>query len=176
MPVAPEPEPEPVLEPEARQAAYDGQGTVAVVLYEYEVSSFLNSWLLCSNYILLWKNDRLRKIMKWTYWKESSLQMLRKLMKGGGRALVREGRRGCSLVSHLSVFFVRDDWVMIQRTMLRLYIKLKLTKKSRWKKSRWKWQPHHLHPLHLRHLRLLRLRLQWVSFIYCECLILLHPL
>jgi hypothetical protein len=36
MPVAPEPEPE----PEVHQAAYDGQGTVAVVLYEYEVSYF----------------------------------------------------------------------------------------------------------------------------------------
>ena len=45
MPVAPEPEPEPepVLEPEVRPASYDGQGTVAVVLYEYDVSNFLNS-------------------------------------------------------------------------------------------------------------------------------------
>jgi hypothetical protein len=34
--VAPEPEPE----PEVRQGVYDGQGTVAVVLYEYEVSNF----------------------------------------------------------------------------------------------------------------------------------------
>ena len=42
MPVAPEPEPEPEREPEreVRDAAYAGQGTVAVVLYEYEVSKF----------------------------------------------------------------------------------------------------------------------------------------
>jgi len=43
MLVAPEPEPEPepaVLEPDVRQASYDGQGTVAVVLYEYDVSNF----------------------------------------------------------------------------------------------------------------------------------------
>jgi len=36
-PVAPDPEPE--REPEVGNAAYAGQGTVAVVLYEYEVSN-----------------------------------------------------------------------------------------------------------------------------------------